>query len=136
MNDTDPAPSNEGIGVSLVGGDSTILRSRQMMLRSDGYDVRSYATGAALLADPRSRDYPCIIVDDQEALSISLLRAMRETGWRGKGIILNGTLAGSSLMDDADKHGDKMFEGPVSDASLLAAVASTIYRGWAGWNAV
>ena len=57
-----PSPS-ESVGVSLVDGDSTVRHARQLMLRAEDYDVRSYATCAALLADPRSRDYQCIILD-------------------------------------------------------------------------
>ena len=60
MMDITPA---ESIGVSLVDGDSDIRHARQIMLRSERYDVRSYATCAALLADPRSRGYACIVVD-------------------------------------------------------------------------
>ena len=54
---------NASVGVSLVNGDSATRHARQIMLRSLGYNVRSYATCVALLADPRARDQQCIIVD-------------------------------------------------------------------------
>lgn len=138
MKGPNSSPSNEGIGVSLVEGDATTRRSRQIMLRSAGYDVRSYATCAALLADPRARDYPCIIVDmeTEEVDCIGLLRQMRASGWRGKGILLDGIATGNAFMQDAEMHGDKVYERSIGDGSLLAAVAASIYRGWAGWNAI
>ena len=78
---------NASVGVSLVNGDSATRHARQIMLRSLGYNVRSYATCVALLADPRARDQQCIIVDidTPKVDGIDLLRAMRASGWRGKG---------------------------------------------------
>ena len=51
--------------ISLVDGDATLRRGRQLMLRSERYDVRSYATCAAVLADPNARASSCIVVDDE-----------------------------------------------------------------------
>ncbi len=136
---THPAASTspEGIGVSLVDGDATIRHARQIMLRSERYDVRSYATCAALLADPRSRDYPCIVVDNEmpEVDGVGLLRQMRATGWRGKGILLAGLKPGSALIQSAERHGDKVLERTIADGALVAAIAASVDRGWNGWNA-
>ena len=63
MVDQRTADSGEGLGISLVDGNAAVRRARQIMLLSRKYDVRSYATCRALLDDPRSRDYPCIILD-------------------------------------------------------------------------
>ncbi|MEN2786081.1 zinc ribbon domain-containing protein [Sphingomonas qilianensis] len=46
--------SEREIGVSLVDGESTVRHTRQLMLRSEGYAVRSYPTCAAILAAPRT----------------------------------------------------------------------------------
>jgi len=46
--------SEGAIGVSLVDGESSVRRGRQLMLRSEGYAVRSYPTCAAILADSQS----------------------------------------------------------------------------------
>lgn len=135
---TDPvATSYESVGVSLVDGDATIRHARQIMLRSACYEVRSYITCAALLADPRSRDYPCIVVDidTNEVDGIGLLKDMRASGWRGKGILLNGLVKDSALMRDAERHGDKVLDRTIADGPLVAAIAALVDRGWAGWNA-
>ena len=131
-----------GIGVSLVDGDPAIRRARQIMLLSECYDVRSYATCAALLADPRSRDFPCIVVDvdgggigDPGGNGMDTLQAMRASGWRGKAILLDGTVPTPALVHAAERHGDRILDRTTGDAPLLTAIAASIDRGWAGWNA-
>ncbi len=136
-----PAPPHFGIGVSLVDGDPVIRRARQIMLLSERYDVRSYATGAALLADPRSRDVPCIVVDvaggvDGDGGSgMDTLYAMRASGWRGKAILLDGTVPPPALIHAAERHGDRILDRTTGDAPLLTAIAASIDHGWSTWNA-
>ncbi|MES3057589.1 hypothetical protein O6V14_18295 [Sphingomonas faeni] len=136
-----PAPPHFGIGVSLVDGDPVIRRARQIMLLSERYDVRSYATGAALLADPRSRDVPCIVVDvacgvDGDGGSgMETLHAMRASGWRGKAILLDGTVPPPALIHAAERHGDRILDRTTGDAPLLTAIAASIDHGWSTWNA-
>ncbi len=129
--------SPETIGVSLVDGDSAIRHARQLMLRSENYDVRSYATCAALLADPRSRDYPCIILDlEMEDIDgPGLLREMRASGWRGKALLLDGLDPGSPMLIEAERHGDTVLARNVGDRVLLSAISASIDHGWASWNA-
>ncbi len=129
--------SHDGIGVSLVDGDPAIRRARQIMLLSERYDVRSYATSAALLADPRSRDFPCLIVDIQSAdgSGMETLHAMRASGWRGKAILLDGIVPLPELVHAAERHGDRILDRRTGDATLLSAIAASIDRGWSGWNA-
>jgi FixJ family two-component response regulator len=100
------------------------------MLRSQNYSVRSYATCAALLADPQSRDCPCIVVDVEMEIGdgMSLLREMRATGWRGKAILLHADEPKSELVDDVKRQGDKLFDQAVGDRLLLAAIAASVDR--------
>ena len=130
--------SPEGIGVSLVDGNPTVRHARQLMLRSEKYDVRSYPTCAAILADPGSRDYPCIILDLDmgEIDGIDLLRRMRASGWRGKALLLDGLQPESAMLHEAERHGDRVLRRNVGDQTLLAAIAASIDHGWAGWNAL
>ncbi|MEG8040368.1 response regulator [Sphingomonas sp. LR60] len=137
MQNASTPSSRQTIGVSLVDGDSTIRHARQLMLRSEDYDVRSYATCAALLADPRSRDYPCIILDleMEDVDGLALLREMRGSGWRGKAILLDGLDPGSAMLIEAERHGDTLFARNIGNRALLTEIASSIDHGWAGWNA-
>lgn len=124
-------PAAESVGVSLVDGDSDVRHARQLMLRSERYDVRSYATCAALLADPRSRDYPCIVVDVKmpEVDGLGLLRQMRESGWQGNAILLDGVDLHGSLAREAQQHGDEVFDRGIGDRALVAAIAAAVLRG-------
>lgn len=127
-----------GIGVSLVDGNIDIRHARQLLLRSEDYNVRSYPTSAAILADLNSRNYPCIVLDlelDEETRGIDLLRKMRASGWRGKALLLDGLDPGGALLRQAGEHGDKVLPRNVGDQTLLTAIAASIDRGWAGWNA-
>ena len=148
MIDQPPYP-HDGIGVSLVDGDPVVRRARQIMLVSERYDVRSYATCAALLADPRSRDVSCIVVDiagdgqccggeeggGEEGGGMAALHAMRASGWRGKAILLDSGLPLPALVHAAERHGDRILDRTTGDAPLLAAIAASIDRGWSTWNA-
>jgi FixJ family two-component response regulator len=138
MTEQTASASTDSIGVSLVDGDATIRHARQIMLRSEHFNVRSYATCAALLADPRSRTCPCIVVDiDTNGVDgIALLREMRATGWQGKAILLGRIEPDSPLMRAAERHGDKVVERSIADGPLIAAIAASVNRDWAGWNAV
>lgn len=138
MSDDTMISTPAGIGVSLVDGDPVVRHARQLMLRSEKYEVRSYATCAALLADPRSRDYPCIILDleMEDVDGQDLLRQMRATGWRGKALLLDGLHPDSPMLQEAERHGDLVLERTVGDRALLTAIAGSIDHSWAGWNAV
>jgi FixJ family two-component response regulator len=129
--------STESVGVSLVDGDAAVRHARQLMLRSENYDVRSYPTCAALLADPRSRDYPCIVIDieTREGDGLDLLRQMRASGWRGKAILLDGGDPEGAVAQEAKLHGDKVFKRTIGDRPLMAAIAASVDRGWNGWTA-
>ena len=129
--------SHDGVGVSLVDGDPAIRRARQIMLLSERYDVRSYATSAALLADPRSRDVPCIVVDvdGTGGRGMAMLLTLRASGWRGKAILLDGSVPPPALIHAAERHGDRILDRTTGDAPLLTAIATSIDHGWSGWNA-
>jgi FixJ family two-component response regulator len=128
--------SRNNVGVSLVDGDATVRHARQIMLRSEHYDVRSYATGAALLADPRSRGFACIVLDIMmnEIDGFRLLHEMRATGWRGKGLLLDNIVPGNAMSRDAERHGDRVLERSIADGPLIAAIAASLDRPWTGWH--
>ncbi|MEG8017861.1 hypothetical protein [Sphingomonas sp. LR55] len=135
-----PAPPHFGIGVSLVDGDPVIRRARQIMLLSERYDVRSYATGAALLADPRSRDVPCIVVDvaggvDGDGGSgMDTLYAMRASGWRGRRSC--STAPSRPRADPRRRTPRRPHPRPHHRRRpLLTAIAASIDHGWSTWNA-
>lgn len=116
------------IGISLVDGEAGVRHARQLMLRSEHYAVRSYATCDALLDDPRSRDYPCIVLDvaSDDIDGVELLCRMRASGWRGKAILLDGDDPGGMLLADVERQGDKVMERGIGDRTLLMAIKAAV----------
>jgi DNA-binding response OmpR family regulator len=101
------------------------------MLRSEHYDVRSYSTCAALLADPISRDYPCIVLDVamHDINGRDLLRQMRATGWQGTAILLDDCAPDDDLEKEVLSHGDTILGRLIGDRLLVAAIAATAVHG-------
>ena len=114
--------------VSLVDGDADVRHARQIMLRSEHYAVRSYATCAALLADPKSRFCQCIILDVEmdDVDGVDLLARMRASGWQGRGILLDGIEPHAATSQEGLRHGDRIESRAIGDSALLAAVAATM----------
>ncbi|MEO5867807.1 MAG: response regulator [Sphingomonas sp.] len=137
MNDQNRSTSSEAVGVSLVDGDPVVRHERQLMLRSRNFDVRAYETCAALLADPRSRDFACIVVDiDMKTCEgPELLRRMRASGWHGKAILLDGDTPDSATVREAAEHGDRILQRSLGDQSLVAAISASVDRRWSSWTA-
>ena len=137
MTDHTPSTAAEAVGVSLVDGDPVVRHERQLMLLSRQFDVRAYETCAALLADPRSRDFACIVVDIEmkTCTGPELLRSMRASGWRGKAVLLGSDTTDSATVREAEAHGDQILERSLSDQALVAAISASVDRGWSSWTA-
>jgi two-component system, LuxR family, response regulator FixJ len=49
--------------ICVVDDDSDVLGSLQFLLETDGFDVRTFKSGAALLNDGASDDADCFVID-------------------------------------------------------------------------
>ncbi|WP_293881972.1 response regulator [Sphingomonas sp.] len=116
------------IGISLVDGDATARRDRQLMLRAENFDVRSYATGAALIADPLARATACLVVDvDMPGLGgVELVQSLRVSGWRGTAILLRSVDVSDSVARDAERDGDTLLLKTMADRPLLEAIRAAL----------
>ena len=76
----------------------------------------------------RARDQQCIIVDidTPKVDGIDLMRALRASGWRGKGILLARIPPESEVVREAERHGDKVLDHAITDGRLIAAIAASI----------
>ncbi|WP_157216054.1 response regulator [Flavisphingomonas formosensis] len=116
----------------LVEDDPAVRRSLQLLLQARGFDVRSYAAGASLLADANALDAACFItdyrIDDLDGLA--LLRSLRDRGWTGPAILITA-FPSPQLAAQAEAVGfqaviDKPFrEHLISDTVLQAIAAAT-----------
>ncbi|MEG3123382.1 response regulator [Sphingomonas sp. GB1N7] len=115
------------IGIALVDGDASVRRDRQLMLGAENFDVRSYATCAAMIADPNARSITCLIVDMDmpEIGGIALLRKMRSAGWRGCGIVLRSS-GSVDMTTGPEMPEDIVLPKTIADRPLLDAIRSIL----------
>lgn len=115
--------------ISLVDGDAAVRHARQLLLRSRHYDVRSYATSVALLADQRSRECSCVVLDTRlngNSDGLALLQELRSTGWTGHAILLDGDDLKPEYVLEVERQGDRIMARNVGDETLFAAIAALI----------
>lgn len=124
------------IRIALVGGDSAVRRERQLMLGSEDFDVRAYATSAALIADPNALASACIVVDIDMPVrgGIELVREMRVRGWCGAAILLGGPDLADAIAQSVEADGNIMLARTVADRPLLNAIRAALARNVAGNN--
>jgi FixJ family two-component response regulator len=114
----------------LVEDDAGVRRSLQLLLQAKGFDVRAYATGAALLADP-SADGASLFVADysmDDLDGIEVLSRLRARGW-AKPAVLITAFSSPALDARARANGfDKVLEKPFRDQVLIDTVTKLADR--------
>lgn len=112
----------------LVEDDPGVRRSLQLLLRGRGFDVRAYASGLALLADPTALGAVCLVADYRmpEIDGLLILRRLREMGWRGQALLITG-FPSQDLVDRALAAGySRVIEKPLVEAALVDAVERAV----------
>lgn len=114
--------------VLLVEGDPAVRRSLQLILQGSGFAVRSYATGAALLADPVAHEARAIVADyalpDSDGLHV--LRALRDAGFGGSAILV--TAFGTAELEGQARQAGfaRVLEKPLADRVLREAMTGLV----------
>ncbi len=109
----------------LVEDDAGVRRSLQLLFRARGFDVRAYANGTALLADPLSRDACCFVADYrlEEIDGIEVLSRLRDRGWTGPAVLITA-FPSAGLTERASAQGfSQVLEKPFRENALADAVA-------------
>jgi FixJ family two-component response regulator len=110
--------------VLLVEDDHGVRRSLQLLLRGRGLDVRAYASGAALLADPAVLSASCLVADYRmpEVDGLHVLRGLRDLGWIGRALLVTGFYS-AELVARAQAAGfSQVIEKPLVDVALAEVV--------------
>lgn len=123
---TDQQDTSEARRLILVEDDEGVRRSLQLLLAWRGYDVRSYASAAAVVGHLGAEHENDILVADYrlpDGDGIGLLRALRRDGWHGRAILITG-FPSPTLIDCALASGfDAVLEKPVRQHELVGALA-------------
>jgi FixJ family two-component response regulator len=112
----------------LVDDDDSARRSLQLLLSAHGFDVRSFAAAAPILADPQAIDAPFLVVDQHLPVGdgVSLIAALRERGWRGRAVMITG-FPSRELSEAADRQGcPTVLEKPLRGGELLRALGERL----------
>ncbi|MFV0624500.1 response regulator [Sphingomonas sp. ac-8] len=111
--------------LALVEDDAGVRRSLQLVLRGHGYDVRAYARGDQMLADPLARHCSCLITDYRlEGIDgIAVLHGLRACGWHAPAILITGH-ATDALAETAQQAGfTAVLEKPLRNHLLVQLIA-------------
>jgi FixJ family two-component response regulator len=126
--------SNTPSRILLVEDDDAVRRSLQLLLSSQGYDVRAYSSAVGLSNDPEALRSACLVADLMmpEKDAIDLLTRLKEAGWTGPAILISGYL--TAEREKAARHAgfDEVLAKPFSDSSLVRTVRGLIDRSSSG----
>ena len=112
----------------LVEDEPAVRRSLQLVLQGSGFTVRSYGSGATLLADPDAGGADGLVADYRlpDGDGLSVLRGLRAVGFRGQAILITA-FGSSDLVVRAREAGfDRVLEKPLGDRVLRDAISGLV----------
>lgn len=125
MDASKTAPRTTRPQLLLVEDDPAVRRSMQLLLQAQGYVVRAYATGQALIDDEKAIEAHCFIADYrlEHMDGITVLSQLRERGWRGPAILVTA-FPSTELSDRAREAGfSSIFDKPLRQYELVDTVS-------------
>ncbi|PZU64837.1 response regulator [Sphingobium sp.] len=114
--------------ITLVEDDPGVRRSVQLLLQAKGYDVRSYASSNALLADPIALGAACLVTDYlmPEIDGIGVLQGLRNSGWKGPAVLVSAYHS-ARMVELATRQGfASVIEKPLREHCLVDTVSRLI----------
>lgn len=112
--------------ILLVEDDDGVRRSTHLMLQAQGYDVRSFATSAALIADPTSGEAAWLVADYRlsDSNGLEVLGVLRAQGWTGRAVLITA-FSSASLREAALAAGfETVLEKPLRPHELAAILGN------------
>ena len=117
-----PPPARKRI--VLVEDDVAIRRALQMLLTSEGYEVRSYAKVGGIARDPEVLSAHFLIADlilpDNNAFC--LIEDLKAAGWSGAGILVSGYLTPERISLASRAGFSRVIAKPFREAELSRAL--------------
>ena len=130
----DLTPTTGRPRILLVEDDASVRRSLQLLLRSQNYDVRAYGSGQSLSEDPEALKADCLVADlcMPDTNGVTLLKELRAVGWQGPAILISGQLDEAWKALARSGGFANIFEKPLSDNVLVAAVRKLVRQPQTG----
>jgi len=112
--------------ILLVEDEPAVRRSVQLVLQGSGFAVRSYASGAALLADPNTARAAGMVADYRlpDSNGLAVLRDARAAGFAGWAILITAYPSRELAAQARTEGYAHIFAKPLADRVLRDAVAS------------
>jgi FixJ family two-component response regulator len=123
-------PSGAEFGVIVVDDDLAVRTSLKFLLESEGFTVRSYATGAALLGAGELTSCGCLVVDQQMPgiSGLDLIDLLRSRHYSGPAILITSD-PNLSVRARAKKASVPIVEKPLLGNALLQKIRDVADRG-------
>ena len=119
--------------ICVIDDDFDVLRSLRFLLETEGFDVRTFRSGSALLGSHFRQDADCLVIDYKMAGidGIELTHRLRDLGI-GTPIILITGYPDENIRAKANSAGvQEVLQKPLLDDSLVASVRNAIHPGQA-----
>jgi len=119
--------------ICVIDDDFDVLRSLRFLLETEGFDVRTFRSGSALLGSRFRQDADCLVIDYKMAGidGIELTHRLRDLGI-GTPIILITGYPDENVRARANSAGvQEVLQKPLLDDSLMASVRNAINPGQA-----
>jgi two-component system, LuxR family, response regulator FixJ len=109
--------------VVVIGDDLAVRNSLKFWLEVEGLTVRSYASGAELLATGDLPHCDCLVIDEKIPASrgLHLIAQLRERDFSAPAILVTSQPS-MSLRDQAEKAGVPIVEKPLLGNGLLDTI--------------
>lgn len=122
-----PLPSRHDL-VLLVDDDAAVGRALQFALEQEGFRVRLYDSGRALLADAGPPDQACLVIDyvmpDMDGLQ--LVDELQARGNRAPVVMISSSI-GNGLRRRGRRRGIRFFlEKPLLDGTLPEVIRTAL----------
>src|SRR5512132_1798160 len=119
--------SSSGLFVVVIGDALAVRNSLKFWLELEGLTVRSYASGAELLAAGELTRCDCLVIDEKVPASsgLHLIAQLRDRNFSAPAILVTSQPS-LSLRDQAEKAGVPIVEKPLLGDGLLDTIREAI----------
>jgi FixJ family two-component response regulator len=116
--------------ISVVDDDESVLTATAALLRSIGYEVKTFASAELFLESGALRETKCLVLDVQMPGidGLELQRQLNEAGFRVPIIFITANEEGTNRQRAIEAGGVNVFCKPFDGKAFLAAIQSVLCR--------